>query len=203
MTETLAEKCKRLEHWETPEWTINAILKKEILTEVVWDPCCGAGVMSRIAKEHGYHVISSDIHNWGYEDQKAVIDFLDQNMEIEESYIEASVLMNPPFSKAQSFVERAFELGARKVVCFQRFAWWESASRQEFWKKYPPNRIYICSDRADCWRHDIQPGPDGKRRNPETGKAMESTPTAHAYFVWEVGHPAGTLVGHISKKDAA
>ena len=33
-----------------------------------------------------------------------------------------TIFMNPPFSKAVEFVEKAIALGARKIVCFQRFA---------------------------------------------------------------------------------
>ena len=99
--------------------------------------------------------------------------------------------MNPPFSKATEFVEKSFELGFRKIVCFQRFSWWESQKRREFWEKHPPDRVYICGDRASCWRHDI---PESERGS--------STPTAHAWFVWEKGSPPGTLLGHIYKGES-
>jgi hypothetical protein len=102
-----------------------------------------------------------------------------------------SIMMNPPFSLAQEFVLHSLRLGATKIVCFQRFAWWESEKRREFWEHNPPNRVYICGNRADCWRHDI---PAEKRTS--------STPTAHAFFVWEKGHPSGTQLGHIYKADA-
>lgn len=99
-----------------------------------------------------------------------------------------TVFMNPPFSLACEFIEKAFELGARKVVVFQRFAWWESKRRKDFWDKHQPNRVYICGDRAACWRGDI---PEEERKS--------SSPTAHAWFVWEPEHPSGTVLGHIWK----
>ncbi len=188
--ETLTDLCKRLEHFETPEWAAKAILKKELLTVDVLDPCAGAGVLSRVANDAGYEVFSTDIYDWGFElDQ--VVDFMDfkYGQTGLENY---SVFMNPPFSLATQFVEKSIELGARKIVSFQRFAWWESNKRKDFWRAHPPNRVYICGDRADCWRHDI----------PQEGRGS-SSPTAHAWFVWEPAHPQGTILGHIYKGDAA
>lgn len=187
MTETLTELCKRLEHFETPEWAARVILRKEIMTALVIDPCCGIGILSDAARNAGYGTAAFDIHDWGY-DNTTVVNFL--SIEKMNNH-EFTIFMNPPFSLATQFVEKSFELGARKVVMFQRFAFWESKVRREFWEKYPPNRIYICSDRADCWRHDI---PKEERGS--------SSPTAHAWFVFEPGHPTGTLLFHISKADA-
>lgn len=190
--------CKRLEHFETPEWAAREILKHEILTNMIVDPCCGSGVLYRALKaELPYdHAINNwDIHDWGFPCK--VADFLACKPEGDEHQnlkaMNWTAFMNPPFSKAEAFVEKCFELGARKIVCFQRFSWYEGAydtgkKRGQWWEKYPPNRIYICGDRATCWRHDI---PAEQR--------IGGTTTAHAFFVWEQGQPAGTLTGRIYK----
>lgn len=183
MTENLTDLCKRLEHFETPAWAADAILQKEILTQRVVDPCCGTGVLSDAAIRAGYSPLSIDIYNWGYNGTH-VADFLQYRRRLDNQ----TVFMNPPFSKAVQFVEKAFELGARKIVCFQRFTWYESKARRPFWQKHPPNRIYICSDRADCWRHDIPADQRGS-----------SSPTAHACFVWESGQPTGTALSSVCK----
>lgn len=190
--------CKELEHWVTDQWAIDAILKKEILTKNVFDPCAGSGVMAETAHRAGYNVISSDIHDWGYHALSRVQDFL----EIEQVLIDGdfTVFMNPPFSKAEEFIEKAFELGARKIVCFQRFAWYESNKRNQFWDKYPPNRVHVCGDRANCWRFDLPVNSKGKRYNPITGDELGSTPTAHAWFVWDVGQSGGTSLHRVYKE---
>lgn len=189
MTETPEDTARRLEAFETPQWAIDEILKREILTQHVIDPCCGRGVMAAAAIESGYTVWSSDIHDWGYPCLKA--DFLgdgwrspcDLSVDIDLTYF-----MNPPFSKAEDFVLRAIEFGARKIVCFQRFAWWESNRREKFWDAHPPNRIYVCGSRASCWRYDI-PKEDQK----------SGTTTAHAWFVFERGHPPGPVISRLYK----
>jgi len=181
--------AKQAECYETDPWAAEAILRHELLTHLVWDPCCGTGILSEAARAAHYQVMSTDLHDWGYEPAKSGEDFLTFPT---RPHRETTIFMNPPFSLACEFVDKAHGLGARKIVCFQRFAWWESEKRREWWAKRPPNRIYICGDRAECWRFDI---PHEER----TG----STPTAHGWFIWERGQPPGPTLGHIWKRDAA
>lgn len=191
-TEEFTQLCKDLEHFETPEWAAARILEAELLGPSVVDPCAGSGILAAAAfkASGGAHIEQWDIHRWGPNIQH-VADFLSEQDMAGVSLDGFTVFMNPPFSRAEAFVEQAMRLGARKVICFQRFAWWESRKRRAFWDQYPPNRVYICGERADCWRHDI---PHDQRGS--------STPTAHAWFVWERGQPPGTLLGHIYKENA-
>lgn len=169
------------ECFETPLWAAQAILKAETLAGLVVDPCCGSGVLTTVANDAGYRTRAIDLHDWGFPSIRH--DYLTL---METPASEFSVFMNPPFSLAIDFISHSLLLGARKIVCFQRFAFWESQKRRQFWQSNPPNRVYICGDRADCWRIDIPPD-----------QRTSSTPTAHAWFVWERGSPAGTLLGHI------
>lgn len=198
----MMELCKRLGHYETDPWAARAILQKEALTRFVVDPCVGTGILAETAKEAGSRVLSYDIHNWGYKDT-IVADWLDdyflERYENREGFAGYTCFMNPPFEKAEEFVEKAFERNFDKIICFQRFAWYESRDRKNFWDKYPPNRVYVCGDRATCWRHDIPINERGKRYDPETGRELAGSSTAHAWFIWEKWLPAGTLLGRIYK----
>lgn len=181
--------AKKAECFETPAWAVEAILDAELMTIDVIDPCCGRGVLSEAARDRGHFVKAIDLHDWGY--GNTGIDFFDKRNT--HPLNQFTVLMNPPFSLAQAFVERAKELGARKIICFQRFAWWEGSretgkKRGKWWDDNRPNRIYICGDRADCWRVDIPPE-----------ERTSSSPTAHAWFVWEDGQPQGPLIGQVYK----
>ena len=190
IAETMQERAKRLEAYETPEWPIQAILNKELLTHSVFDPCTGFGVMADVAERFGYYVWVNDIYDWDGDLKGEEKNFLADDWP--DGYLKnSSVIMNPPFKYACAFVDQSFRLGARKVICFQRFAWWESKTRREWWTRRMPNRIYICGDRASCWRFDI---PSDKRG--------DNTPTPHAWYVWEQGHPQGTQISHIYKEDA-
>ncbi len=186
--------AKQAEFWRTPEWPIEAILRVELLTARVFDPCCGDGAMTDIARRHGYEVIASDLYDWGI--GEAGVDFL-TTPEGGRTHGH-TIFMNPPFSKACDFVERGMALGARKIVCFQRWAWWESAGRRAWWEAHRPQRIYVCSDRATCWLGTI---PEEEKID-EKGR-RRGTSNAHGWFIWESGQPTGPLIGHISKDMAA
>lgn len=200
--------AKELECFETPEWAVRSILDAELLTKYVWDVCNGPGILERIAAEYGYCGIASDIYDWqgdvriDYDTGWPFVihDFInDDSFEfivnnsdqlINGLNSDLTIFMNPPFSKAVEFVEQAIRIGARKIVCFQRFAWWESKGRRGFWDKYPPSRVYVCGDRASCWRADI---PESERKS--------GTTTAHAWFVWEQGQNQGTQLHRLYKDD--
>lgn len=177
--------CVDLEHFETCEWPLDEILKRELMTRVVLDPCAGTGIMAEKAKSNGYDVISMDIHDWGYEHLHHVRDYT--KMEPQDLFRDFSVFMNPPFKRTCEFVEKSFELGARKIIMFQRWAFGESIERKGFFEKYPLARMYLCASRAPCWRHDIQPDEKGHRYDPVTEKKLSSSPTPYAFFIWERG----------------
>lgn len=211
--DTLTTLAKEAEFFETDPWAVRSLLEKELLTPDVLDPCAGRGVLGVAARAAGYAVREWDIHAWPGQLAGA-------RVEIGDSFIGAlegvraraqasglenghfSVLMNPPFSHACEFVRRSLALGARKVVMFQRYAFLESGKRRAFFERTPPNRIWICGDRATCWRGDI---PEQDVICPETGEVLikgkqgRSAPTAHAWFVWERGHTSVLSTGHIWK----
>ena len=196
--EELEQLCRKLEHFETPKWAVTAILNKVILTNQVIDPCAGNGILAKTAFDFGYQVSLFDIYNFMKPEVESydidfpeleVYDWLSPENKYAWLVKDNTVFMNPPFSKACEFLEKSFELGARKVLCFQRLAWFESAKRREFWDKYPPKTIYLCGDRATCWRHDI---PKSKRSS--------STPNAYAWFEFERGYNGSTMLDRIYKK---
>ncbi len=182
---SLAHQAKAAECYETPRWAAAAILRVELLTRVVLDPCCGTGVLSEAALDAGYVVISQDLHDWGYKPATADLDFLRPDFKVPKK--DFSVFMNPPFSKACEFIDRARSMRARKIVCFQRQAWRECETRRRWWEENPPARVWTCGDRATCWLFTVPP-------QSRTGK---STSTPYAWYVWERGHRGAELGGAI------
>lgn len=174
----------KAEYFQTDQWAIEAILECEILTRAVIDPCCGDGRMAEAAVRHGYSTIASDLYDWGY--GEVGHNFLDPDYIFAEDVEGATVFINPAFSIACQFVDRARELGARKIVCFQRSVWRESSKRRAWWAAHPPSRIYQCGDRAECWYGTI---PEAERG----GGANQP----HSWYIWERGNPPGTLLGTI------
>lgn len=187
---SLAEQCATAEAWETDPWAARAVLTVEpITTPAIWDPCCGTGILGHALRRAGYPALTeTDLFSWG--DNIAGVDFLSARAEAFIPADDFTVFMNPPFSKATEFVDRAIGLGARDVICFQRFAWFESATRRNWFDRNPPNRIQLCGDRAKVWMFHIPPA-DRK------GSGMQ---TAHAWFIWNRATPASdTIVRRIWK----
>jgi hypothetical protein len=171
---------------EIDPWAAEAILDAEILTPMVIDPCCGPGIMAMAAERRRYVVRATDLHDWGF--GQPGVNFLSPDYPIPmEGH---TAFMNPPFSVACEFVDQARRLGARKIVCFQRWAWRECGDRRAWWDANPPQRVYVCGDRAHCWRVTI----------PKAERKGRTSSTAHAFYVWEQGQPAGPIVGSIWKK---
>ena len=185
----IKELATKLEAYETEQWPIDAILDVELMTKKVIDPCCGFGVLGQAAEQKGYWVKFIDIHPWLDETNIIIKDFLTHFEDLNET----TVFMNPPFSLACEFVDHARMMGARKIICFQRYAWREGAldgqsKRGTWWEKNPPARIWLCGDRAQCLRFDLR------------GQNIPKPPTAHAWFVWERGHRGAEITRGLYKK---
>ena len=184
--ESLEEMARHFECYETDPWAPAALLTVELMTPLVVDPCCGTGIMTVAARKAGYSVFANDLVDWGFP-RDGALNFLcasNNNFPIRGN----TVFKNPPFSYACDFVDKAKELGARKIICFQRYAWYESDERRRWWEADEPARIWLCGDRAVCWRFDIPPE---DRKN--------GAPTPHAFFVWERGHKGPPITRKIWK----
>lgn len=187
--------CAKAEAHETDRWAAAALFDVEIFTPFILDPCCGRGILGHEALMAGYScIIETDLHNWGV--GFTGHDFLAADEVYPYSVLrDGSVVMNAPFTKACEFVEAALRRGARKVACFQRWAWWaESRKRRAFWDRFPVTRIWACGDRATCFPITM---PEHERRFLTTGERRGSSKVAHAWFVWERGAPPGTSIGKI------
>lgn len=206
----LTDLCKELEAFETDPWAAREILDYELMTPFVLDPCCGTGALADAARDRGHRVLTFDIFDWStiYPCEKPdnVMDFLTyQPMNLGNE--EFTVFMNPPFSKACAFVDKAMEIGARKIVSFQAWSWRSSVGRNEWWIENPPARIWLCVDRATCFRFDvptecIEPETCSRKKSKKDAKCrlcMGSTPTTHAFFVWEAGHTGASIICNLRK----
>lgn len=80
----------------------------------------------------------------------------------------AGIIMNPPFSLAESFVRAALEETRAVVICLQRRGWIDEA-RASFFREYPPDEYVI------PWRIRFL-RPDGTMHAPFPGLC--------SWFVW-------------------
>lgn len=138
-------------------------------TNVVWEPACGNGAISRVLAARGHHVFSTDLHARGF--GESGVDFLTAQSPYDGPY---SIVTNPPFNLADAFARRALELpDVEYVAILHRLAWLEGARRHaELWQRDPPTRIWVFSARQTLWRGDDP--------NPRSSGGA----TAYAWFVW-------------------
>lgn len=226
----LAMEAGGVEAWETDPWVPPALLDVECLPQFVIDPCVGKGAWADALRRRGHFVETVDLVDWTrhFSDVKRadhVTDWLSITADVLETVRDCGpegfgVVMNPPFSGDDgllscAFVDKALKLGARKVVCFQRLAWRESGKRADWWRANPPARIWLCVDRATCWRFDVpqtcnnscpermaaEERSERKARGLVNGcrECMAGTTTAHAVYVWERGHRGAEMLHELRR----
>lgn len=78
---------------------------------------------------------------------------------------------------AKEFVEHALDISQEsvKVAMFLKLTFLEGQKRKDLFKKYPPKKIYVFSNRVDCWKNGTKPQ--------KAAKAV-----CYAWFIWEKGY---------------
>ena len=78
------------------------------------------------------------------------------------------IIGNPPYSLAQEFLEKCFEIAYEntKIIMLLRTNFLESKKRYDFWQKHPVNGLYVLSKRPSF-----------------TGKGTDAT--SYSWFVWD------------------
>lgn len=92
------------------------------------------------------------------------------------------IVTNPPYKLAQEFIEHALEIVSEgsKVCMFLKVQFLEGKQRKEFFKKYPPKRVWVSSSRIRCYTNGVFK---------ETSSML-----ALAWYVWEKGYKGDTVI---------
>lgn len=144
----------------------------------IWECACGQGHLSEVLKRKGYHVVSSDIFDRGYENTY-IINFL-ENI---NKNIKIDILTNPPYKYAQEFVEKSLEIQANGyyTIMFLKIQFLEGQARKKMFQKYPPKYVYVNSARQICYI------------NGDMSKKMSSA-SCYCWFIWEKGWKGETVI---------
>ena len=173
-----------LDDFPTPPWATRALCKhvidhQELSHQSVWEPACNRGYMARPLREYFARVHASDIHDYDWDGQDCVVDFLFPGSE--PSHIAAKgvdwIITNPPFRLAEQFIQRAIGIANVGVAVIVRSAFLEGKARYEnLFKDTPPNIIA-----QFCERVPMVKG----RYDPNIASA-----TAYSWLVWFKAVPA-------------
>lgn len=169
-----------LNFYETPSWCTEALIEREEFKGYIWEPACGYGAISKVLKDNGHEVYSSDIEYRGY--GFGVHDFLvDDPPKLPTDL--RSIVTNPPFNKAEEFVKQAFKLSNEKVCMLLRLAFLESQVRQKLFAETPLKKVWVSSKRVTMYPADY------------IGEMKNGGTMAMAWFVWEHGYKGQPTIG--------
>lgn len=129
---------KPMDFYPTPRDVTQALLNVLDLPvgTTVWEPAFGAGDLARVLSERGYQTILTDII-YGQ-------DFLTTPMPAGTDWI----ITNPPFSLADKFIERAWEL-QKPFAFLLKSQYWHAARRYELYERCTPSAIFPLTWRPD------------------------------------------------------
>ncbi len=171
------------DYYATEPIAIHKLCAVEKFTPTVLEPAAGGGHMVNALRDHGYTVIASDIvdrSGGGY----AIVNFFER-----VAPCAVDIITNPPYKYAKEFVEHALDIVdyGRKVAMFLKLTFLESKSRRALFKKYPPKRVWVFSERVQC----------AKNGDFEKYKNSGATAVAYAWYIWQKGYTGQPTIGWI------
>ena len=162
--------------YPTPERATLALLDKEIFYGGIWECACGNGAISKVLKDEGYKVDSSDLYDRGY--GRIGIDFLN-----ETELRKPNIITNPPFTIAVEFMEHAINLGCDKLALLCKLAFLEGVKRSVKLENSPLKNVYVFRKRLLMTRNGEKP----------RGSGM----IAFAWYIWEKDYDGFPMIGWI------
>lgn len=176
------EERQKEDYYATDPRAAELLLEVEPDLDEIWECACGEGHLAKVFDNAGKLLWATDIIDRGY--GQGVIDFLRPTHYTTHT---GDIVTNPPYKFAKEFIEKALNiiLPHRKVCMFLKVTFLEGKARKEFFKKYPPKIVYVCSGRILC------------AKNGDFDK-YPSSAVAYAWYVWEKGYQGQTVIRWIN-----
>lgn len=180
------EEREKNDYYATEPKAVELLLEQEKFSPYIWEPACGEGHISKVLKNYGYKVYSTDLIKREYNDMETR-DFFSFTKEEIKKTIPRDIITNPPYKIAKNFVEHALDISmdGTKIAMFLKLTFLESKSRKELFKKYPFKTLYVSSSRLSC----------GKNGNFNT---HSKNAVAYGWFVWKKGFYGDPIIKWIN-----
>jgi hypothetical protein len=164
------------DYYATDPSTIDSLFSVHKFSDVIWEPACGEGHLSKAIEEYFKQVYSTDLVDRGYGND--FFNFLESDL-----VWEGDIITNPPYKYAQEFVEKSLSIirDGRQVAMFLKLTFLEGQKRRKLFDNYPPKYVYVFSARKKC-------AINGDFAN--TG----SSAACYAWFIWEKGSTTEPIV---------
>jgi hypothetical protein len=187
------EAADSLDDFPTPPWSpracIGEILRPrgvDLAGKTALEPACNRGYLARPLTESFGRVVCTDIADYGWTGQHAVIDFFAPGFRQELSALAPEgvdwIITNPPFNRGAEFVLRALELAREGVAIIARSAFLEGDERHR--ELFAPRMPWIVAQHAE--RVPMVRG----RFDPDA-----STATSYSWFIWRRDWVADHYIG--------
>lgn len=174
------------DYYATEPIAAELLLQVEPELDNIWECACGGGHLAKVFEKYGKLHKASDVVNRGYGMQEDFLYNILNTFNPDYKYI-GDIVTNPPYKYATEFVKRALNIVPenRKVCMFLKVLFLESNERKELFKEYPPQTVYVCSNRIKCALNG---------NFDDTG----SSAVAYAWFVWQKGYKGNTVIKWIN-----
>lgn len=155
------------------EW----LCKLESFKGPILEPSCGEGHMAKVLMAHGYEVECRDLVDRGFGTSEQ--DFL----AIDNTTWQGDIITNPPYKFALEFVRKALAIipDGHKVAMFLKIQFLEGKARRKLFDSTPPKTVWVSSSRLKCAMNG-------------DFKAVGSSASCYAWFIWEKGYQGDTVV---------
>lgn len=166
------------DYYATEPKAATLLMQLEDLSPLIWECACGEGHLAKEFEKAGHTVYATDLIDRGY---GYVTDFLTAKA---PPVLGFDIITNPPYSKAQEFVEHALEIieDGRKVAMFLKIQFLEGKARRRLFDTQPPKVIYVSTGRLKC------------AMNGDFERYAKSTALCYAWFIWEKGFKSDTII---------
>jgi hypothetical protein len=169
---------QRDDYYATPRSAIEQLLEVETFSGAVWEPACGDGAITRVLRDHGYPVLSTDLIDRGCPSQWSGVDFL-----LEHQRHAPNIITNPPFRLGTDFVRHALYLADKKVAMLLKIGFLEGPTKKDLHDKL--TRVWVIRRRVTFLKN-------GRDLVRSEGKGGIHT---YAWFIWDVGHSGPPKIG--------
>lgn len=156
--------------YATPDWCTEVLLRHFTPAGTIWEPACGEGHMSRVIERKGYFVFSTTLYDQGCGHERDW-DFFERKQPPPGVY---SIITNPPYSRADEFVEHALGMMKERggaVAMLLRNEWDCASSRRHLFTPSACFDMKVVLTRRPRWI-------EGSKGSPRH---------SYAFYVWDFG----------------
>ena len=183
---------------EGGEW----LLQLEPQIDNVWMPFVGQGHLAEPYRKADKLKAVSDLIDRGYYPEGIMKSYGKDFMTMNKVW-NGDIVDNPPYKDVTKYVKHCLDLinDGHWLALFMKITFLEGKERKEFFKKFPPVRVWVSSSRILCAKNGEFEYPktdkDGNVKSDKNGNPIMtkmSSASCYCWFVWQKGHKGDTVL---------